>query len=146
MNVAVTLTRTWKDTDRLWHFLDFERRRCPTLRLIMGDAPSDMLALCYALHYAPCGMRFFVETAEWNGPLGKGAGPARNTLLVNMADRLLGFWDLQSNGAYDTLKKGVLKPIPTFVIPPQGDPFRVRSVADLDAARAQGAPQPSLAL
>lgn len=38
---------------------------------------------------------------------GRGAGFHRNTEIVRAADDVVAFWDLQSNGTYDTMKKAV---------------------------------------
>lgn len=43
--------------------------------------------------------------ADWDGPLGKGAGHARNTDIVNASSILIAFWDLKSTGTMDSVWK-----------------------------------------
>lgn len=42
--------------------------------------------------------------ADWEG-LGRGAGMARNTLIVEQSDIVVAFWDGASRGTRDTMKK-----------------------------------------
>ncbi len=44
------------------------------------------------------GLPCILMPAEWNGPLGKGAGLARNEDMAHMADALVAVWDGQSPG------------------------------------------------
>lgn len=50
--------------------------------------------------------KIFVEEipAEWDR-LGKGAGMIRNTEIVARADEVYAFWDGESRGTWDTIKK-----------------------------------------
>ncbi len=57
--------------------------------------------------------------ADWS--LGKGAGFARNGLIVAQADKVVAFWDGKSNGTLDTLKKAVRAGKPAEVRYQNGD-------------------------
>ena len=50
-----------------------------------------------------CYLRVF--HADWNGPLGKGAGFARNQQIVDFADEVHAWWDGKSRGTADTISR-----------------------------------------
>lgn len=43
--------------------------------------------------------------ADWDGPLRKGAGFARNQQIVDASDRVVAFWDGKSHGTKDTIDR-----------------------------------------
>lgn len=47
-----------------------------------------------------------VTKAEW-GQYGKAAGPMRNARIVEDADMIVAFWDGESTGTLDSIKKAV---------------------------------------
>jgi hypothetical protein len=51
------------------------------------------------------GYSFRDYPADWNGPLGRGAGLARNSEIVRDCRWLVSFWDGNSPGSADTLIK-----------------------------------------
>jgi hypothetical protein len=51
------------------------------------------------------GMPVVSYRPDWNGPLGKGAGFARNQLIVDQAEIVFAFWDGRSRGTLDTVDK-----------------------------------------
>ena len=53
---------------------------------------------------------------DWNGPLKKGAGFARNTIIVENCDQVIAFWDGQSRGTADTITKAEAANKPVTVI------------------------------
>ena len=55
---------------------------------------------------------------DWN-KYGKSAGVFRNSIIVNSANYLLAFWDGESRGSLDSIKKAIFKPIPTKVFVPK---------------------------
>lgn len=63
-----------------------------------ADAHAKTIALREGFHY--------VEVpANWDGPLKKGAGMARNTIIVDMADAVIAVWDSSSRGTKDSIDK-----------------------------------------
>jgi hypothetical protein len=56
---------------------------------------ADLLAVRFAKEH---GVKVYPFVPDWNGPLGKGAGFARNKDMGNFADGLLAFWDGKSRG------------------------------------------------
>lgn len=72
------------------------------VELVSGGARgADSLAEQYASeHHIPINIIY----ARWNLH-GKEAGFLRNTELVNESDDCIAFWDGQSNGTRDTIKK-----------------------------------------
>lgn len=51
------------------------------------------------------GMAYEVYLADWKGPLGKGAGFARNTTIAQAADIVVAFMETATNGTMDTIRK-----------------------------------------
>lgn len=54
---------------------------------------------------------------------GQGAGFKRNTELVDLADDVIAFWDLESNGTFDTIKKAAKAEKDLIVFGPDAAPF-----------------------
>lgn len=66
------------------------------------------------------GLAAIVHPALWRGALGRdayngGAGKARNSLIVRDADRLVAFYDGESDGTADSIRKAERKGIPVDV-------------------------------
>lgn len=61
------------------------------------------------------GLPWRVFKADWQG-LGKGAGFARNSLILAAVDRVVAYHDLSSKGTADTLSKARLAGLRTEVI------------------------------
>jgi hypothetical protein len=74
--------------------------------VLTGGAPGvDTIADKYA---GLIGFRTHVLPAQWERPDGstdKLAGFTRNTLLVEHADRVVAFWNGESRGTLDTIRK-----------------------------------------
>jgi predicted Rossmann fold nucleotide-binding protein DprA/Smf involved in DNA uptake len=63
-----------------------------------ADAHAKTIAFRDGFHY--------IEVpAHWDGPLKKGAGFARNSAIVDLADRIIAVWDGKSKGTLDTMNK-----------------------------------------
>lgn len=52
------------------------------------------------------GMNTIIYKAEWNRN-GRGAGFMRNSLIVNECDRLVAFWDGESNGTKHSIDMAI---------------------------------------
>lgn len=79
------------------------------LVVVSGTEPTpERLDYCVdsaAIHYARfIGLETVVFEADWNG-MGKGAGRARNTLIVNQSDGVVAFWRIGSKGTADSIEK-----------------------------------------
>lgn len=70
--------------------------------VVSGGAPGvDRIALAAA---DARGLITVSYEADWEG-LGKGAGMIRNSLIVAQADIVVAFWDGESRGTRDTMRK-----------------------------------------
>lgn len=80
----------------------------PLTHLVLGDCPTgvDPKALEWAIDN---NVFFVVLTADWDGPLGLGAGPDRNKRMVRLAEKLsqdarvLGFPCPKSKGTWQCM-------------------------------------------
>lgn len=71
--------------------------------IVSGGAPG---ADTHAKRIALEGGFHYVEVpANWDGPLKKAAGMARNSIIVDLADAVIAVWDGQSRGTGDTVGK-----------------------------------------
>ena len=79
--------------------------------LVSGMARgADKLAYQFAQRH---GIKVYEFVPDWNGPLGKGAGFARNKDMGNFADGLLAFWDGESRGTAQMIEfmRSLKKPV-----------------------------------
>jgi len=53
------------------------------------------------------GMAYEEHLADWKGPIGKGAGFARNTMIAQSCDIIVAFMETATNGTMDTVQKAV---------------------------------------
>lgn len=80
----------------------FVDRLRSTTQVLSGGAPGvDTWAVDRA---KARGLSWRVIKARWR-LLGRGAGMARNTLLVKACDYLVAFWDGKSEGTLDSIRK-----------------------------------------
>lgn len=97
--LAIVGSRDFPDVDAIRDFINALR---PTTTVLSGGARGvDMLAVNAA---KARGLAVEVIPADWD-TLGRAAGPARNTLIVERADYVVAFWDGQSRGTADTIAK-----------------------------------------
>lgn len=98
MKIAIVGSR---DFDRLDLVVDYVKNLPPGTVVVSGGARGvDRVAANTA---TSCGFPVVEYRADWT--LGKGAGFARNTMIVEQADRVVAFWDGQSRGTLDTINK-----------------------------------------
>ena len=99
------------------YFTDYEfvksklNQHLPIDMIVSGGAPGvDSLAERYAHeHNIPCK----IFPADWKR-YGRGAGPIRNTLIVNMATMMIAFPGPNPKGTKDSITKAEKKNIPVY--------------------------------
>ena len=69
------------------------------------------------------GFTMMIFHAQWD-KYGKGAGFIRNTLIMEAADLIVAFWDGESRGTLDTLKKAKKAGKPYEIYGPKGERLR----------------------
>jgi hypothetical protein len=79
------------------------------------------------------GLAVQVYPADWRE--GRGAGLARNTLIVEAADKVLAFWDGRSRGTADTMRKARAAGKRLAIVGPNG---QIVSVPDGKKMEAPG--------
>lgn len=91
-----------RDFDRLDLVVDYVKALPKGTTVVSGGARGvDRIATLTA-HSS--GLTTRVWYPDWEGE-GKGAGFARNSRIVDDCERLVAFWDGQSRGTLDSLKK-----------------------------------------
>ena len=108
--LAVVGSRDFTDYERLRETI----RSFPHVRIVIsgGAKGADRLAERAA---SELGLECEVHQADWK-QFGRGAGPVRNTAIVESADAILAFLMPGSRGTLDTLRKARKKGIPLWVI------------------------------
>jgi predicted Zn-dependent protease len=97
MKVAIVGSRDFQDLERVRNYVS---HLSTTDVVISGGARGvDQTAVKEARYR---GMNTMVFAADWAG-LGRGAGYARNVLIVQQADRVVAFWDGKSKGTKHTI-------------------------------------------
>lgn len=94
-----------RDFDRLELVVAYVKALPKGTMVISGGARGvDRIATVTAYNV---GLPIRVWYPDWQGPACKGAGFARNTLIVDQADRVVAFWDGKSRGTIDTVQKAL---------------------------------------
>jgi predicted Rossmann fold nucleotide-binding protein DprA/Smf involved in DNA uptake len=116
MKVAIVGSREFKDEALVNAILTKLAANDPDVWIVSGGARgADTLAAtaCYD-HNLKC----TVHKADWNGPLGKGAGFARNKLIVEDADMVIALFadGPKSRGTMHTVGLALLakKPVHAY--------------------------------
>ena len=104
MRVAVVGSRSWYER-RYWWYVQHRLARLfkdmKVTELVSGGAGGiDSLAEEYATLR---GIPLRVLKPDWKK--GKRAGPERNSLIVESCDLLVAFWDGESRGTLDSIRK-----------------------------------------
>jgi predicted Rossmann fold nucleotide-binding protein DprA/Smf involved in DNA uptake len=112
MITAVVGSRTFTDYDFLESHLDEH----PITEIISGGAAgADTLAHEYATANE---IPFRAFEPDWRR--GKRAGLDRNSDIVGAAEMIIAFWDGESRGTADTIRKARKSGKPTYVIDVSG--------------------------
>jgi predicted Rossmann fold nucleotide-binding protein DprA/Smf involved in DNA uptake len=103
MKLAVVGGREFKNYLELAGYIDYIRETRYIDTIISGGARgADRLAKRYAKKNH---LIYQEYPADWNGPLKKGAGLARNTTVARSCDLMAAFWDGKSSGTKDVIEK-----------------------------------------
>lgn len=102
MRVAVIGSRGYPHERLVRRFVETLARKDPETILVSGGARGvDHWAEDEARHR---GLKVEIYPADWEN-LGRGAGFARNTTIVENSDVVVAFWDGKSRGTLDSIKK-----------------------------------------
>lgn len=97
MNVAIVGSRTYPE---LWRVVEYIRSLPADTVIVSGGARGvDSVAESAARKF---GLSLRVFLADWN-QFGKSAGYRRNVDIVNMADKVVAFWDGKSKGTQHSM-------------------------------------------
>ena len=112
MKVAIVGSRAWEDKQAIQNYI---APLPPDDIIISGGAPGvDMLAAEFATRYNHI---MIVVRPAWGR--GKTAGFERNTVIVELADRVVAFWNGVSPGTKDTISKARAAGKPVEIIRPE---------------------------
>jgi YspA, cpYpsA-related SLOG family len=113
MNVCINGSRTFHDFNKMLLELAIHLPKSSDLKLILGGAKgADTLAHQYAIMYR---IPYKIYPADWN-KFGKSAGFKRNEEMIDISDRLISFWDGESNGTKHTIQYAISKNLSVTVI------------------------------
>jgi len=102
LKLAVVGSRSFDDYELVKKFLDAYKAQTPELILVSGGASgADSLAERYAEEN---NLQIIVFKPDWK-KYGKTAGFLRNTTIIEEADEVIAFWDGESHGTLDSMKK-----------------------------------------
>ena len=112
IKICVNGSRTFNNYDYLDNKLKGYLKDKKDVVLIVGGARgADKLAEKWArINSVP----FKLMEANWTA-LGKSAGYKRNQEMINIADELISFWDLDSRGTQHTIECARRKEIPVTI-------------------------------
>ena len=119
MRIAIVGSRTFTDYDKFHDLLmkalcEFKVNIATgAVTFISGGAIGvDSMAEQFCKQYSwPCK----VIKPDWNR-YGKSAGFIRNTEIVEDADLVLAFWDGESRGTLDSIRKATLNKKPVYIV------------------------------
>ncbi len=114
MRVAIVGSRSFAGLPQIIDYIDVELKSESDLSIISGGAAGvDTVARDYAVKR---NINFIELKADWR-LYGRAAGPIRNKLIVDMADKVYAFWDGQSKGTLHVIEyaKKIGKPCQILV-------------------------------
>ena len=112
MRVLVCGSRTWKDTAPVWARL---RDLNPDDMILEGGADGADLIAAVAASKLGLDRRTFRPDY---GLYGAKAPHIRNDTMLDLADRVIAFWDGKSRGTRSVIRKAKTRGIPVEVISP----------------------------
>lgn len=113
MKVLVCGGRDYSDREYLYRVLNLTARELGAFTVVQGDCRgADRMAGDWAIKY---GMKVEIFPANWDVH-GKAAGFIRNKEMIEVADRVIAFWDGQSRGTAHTIQLAQHRYIPTKIV------------------------------
>lgn len=113
MRILVCGGRDYADRDCLCYVLNLTLGELGAFTVVQGDCRgADRMAGDWAIKH---GMKVEVYPANWDVH-GKAAGFIRNKEMVEVADRVIAFWDGQSKGTAHTIELAQSRNIPVYVV------------------------------
>lgn len=137
--VSVTGSRHYPVTKEIWatlkpdEQLEVTAKGVALIKLNIDQFPSEWGIVSggakgpdtWAEQYArEKGFEVVVYPAEWE-KYGKGAGLHRNTLIAKHADSCLVFWDGESRGTNDFIRKAFKLRRELYIVGPSGTPWAI---------------------
>lgn len=105
MKIAIVGSRDFTNYEAMKKAFDIVKEQYPVSEILTGCAMgADSLAVQLANERD---YKLTVFKADWNR-YGKGAGPVRNTDLVNKSDIVMVFWNGISRGSKDVIRKAIM--------------------------------------
>lgn len=109
--------------------LDVLKKLTPGLTLISGGAKGpDSWAADAAKKYHHSMVEILPNWKKY----GKGAGFKRNKEIVDAANDVIAFWDLESNGTWHTIKQAAKAEKPFMIFGPDGQLFFYATTEDYE--------------
>jgi hypothetical protein len=107
MKLAVVGSRGFGAVDRIRPILNKIRMTCgQELIIVSGGAEGpDQIAEQWAHEH---GLKAEIFPADWDA-FGQAAGPKRNQQIIDAADSFIAFWDGESTGTMDAIRRAKRK-------------------------------------
>jgi hypothetical protein len=110
--VAIVGSRSWPDLDRVRAVVD----TLPEGTVVVSGGARGVDTAAWLAAQAR-GLRAVVHLADWKKH-GNAAGVIRNTAIVESCDEVIAFWDGESRGTADTIRKARAAGKPVRVVRP----------------------------
>jgi hypothetical protein len=115
--IIVCGSRDWRDYETIRRVLDDLLDARGPFVLVHGACPTGADSIARAWGVGVVDLE--PHPADWRGPLGNGAGLARNELMASLgADLRRAFWDGRSRGTKDMIRRAVSHGIPVRIVAP----------------------------
>lgn len=139
MKVAIVGSRGWEDYDAIWEYV----LALPEGTVVIsGGAPGvDEAALRYAQVWGFVTANVRPAWKDRNGHYNGRAGFSRNKVIVQLADRVVAFWDGRSRGTADTIRWAKKLGKPLEVIRATGSEARPQAQGRAAARRGASGPR-----
>lgn len=97
MKVAIVGSRDYPNRDAVREYV----RNLPADAVVVSGGASGVDSVAED-EASRCGLQTVIYLADWNKH-GRAAGPIRNRMIVQEADRVVAFWDGRSRGTKNTI-------------------------------------------